>query len=140
MKNDILSKLEFGKNGCWNWTGFKQSGYGVTSKNGKVKKAHRIVYEMLVGPVKKGLCLDHLCRNRSCCNPNHLEQVTLKENILRGEGITAKNARRTHCKNNHPFDKENTFWKKGGGRRCKKCLSDYQRKYYKTHRGAGHGR
>ena len=76
--------------GCWNWVGqLNCNGYGQCCSGGKLKRAHRVVYEGFLGPIPPGLILDHLCRNRRCCNPWHLEPVTHRENNLR--------ARRTHC-------------------------------------------
>ena len=90
---------------CWVWTAWRiKNGYGriqLTSR--KPALAHRAVYEILVGPIPEGLTLDHLCRNRACVNPSHLEPVTMRENALRGIGPTAINARKTHCPKGHPF-------------------------------------
>src|SRR5436190_23461888 len=73
------------ESGCWIFTGNSdQNGYGMTCLNGKMGRAHRLIYEFLVGPIPPGLTLDHLCRVRRCVNPRHVEPVTLRENILRG--------------------------------------------------------
>lgn len=99
---------------CWEWTGAKNlGGYGsihVGPRGSARLAAHRLAYELLIGPIPDGLCLDHLCRNRACVNPAHLEPVTNRENILRGTGATARHARQTHCKRGHPFDEANTAW------------------------------
>lgn len=84
--------------------------------------AHRFAYELIVGPIKPGLQIDHLCRVRRCCNPEHLEPVTRKVNILRGESPTAKNARKTVCPRGHKYDEENTYLSKEGKRQCKICM------------------
>jgi hypothetical protein len=81
---------------------------------------HRFSYEFFVGPIPAGLTIDHLCRNRACFNPVHLEAVTQRENTLRGEGPTAKLARLTHCPKGHPFSKDNTHIYKNR-RVCKAC-------------------
>lgn len=106
--------------GCWVWTGAKQKdGYGTISDNGR-RPAHRVSYERFVGPLIKGLTIDHLCRNRLCVNPDHLEQVTFKENVLRGVGPTAVNARKTHCIRGHELTKENIL-PNAKGRVCRQC-------------------
>lgn len=75
----------FAPNGCWNWTGAKkQGGYGRVRINQIAYGSHRAVWEMFVGPIPDGLLLDHLCRNPSCVNPDHLEPVTVRENLRRG--------------------------------------------------------
>ena len=84
------------------------TGYGRFTIKRKSFQAHIISYEMKNGLMKNGLELDHLCRNRWCVNPDHLEAVTHRENCLRGTGMTAINAKKTHCKNGHEFSKENT--------------------------------
>jgi len=115
---------------CWIWlAGFRQSHglkYGVFGiSRGRGIYAHRFVYELLVGPIPKGMTIDHVkargCTNTLCVNPAHLEIVTRRENILRGTGISAINARKTHCKRGHPFNKTNTYNPPNGGRKCRAC-------------------
>lgn len=107
---------------CWLWTKpVTDKGYGVYFHGKKRTLAHRFSYEMANGPIPKGLVLDHLCRNTLCVNPDHLEAVTQKENVLRGFGIGAKFARRTHCNNGHEFNEKNTELRSDGGRRCTVC-------------------
>lgn len=108
--------------GCWAWIGSRATGgYGSIWRDGRNVHAHRAVYELLVGPIPDGLHIDHLCRNRNCVNPDHLEPVTLVENILRGEGIMALNARKTHCMHGHPFTEENTHWRARDGKLWRSC-------------------
>ncbi|MFJ4777405.1 HNH endonuclease signature motif containing protein [Streptomyces sp. NPDC088762] len=87
----------------------------VKLETGQKRYTHRIMYEQAKGPIPEGLQIDHLCRNRACANPEHLEAVTQKENILRGTGPSAQQARQTHCLNGHPFDEVNTYVYKASG-------------------------
>lgn len=111
-----------GPNGCWLWTASLTRGYGVFHMGGGASNmayAHRVAYEWLVGPIPEGLVIDHLCRNPACVNPDHLEPVTNRENILRGEGASARNARKTHCDLGHPLSGDNLV----PGARVRKCLT-----------------
>lgn len=91
------------ESGCWIWMGAVSQGYGYMLRGGKHIKAHRLFYEHHKGPIGP-FVLDHLCRVRCCVNPDHLEPVTNHENIIRGEGPTAINARKTHCPRGHKYD------------------------------------
>jgi hypothetical protein len=102
--------------GCWLWTAALTSGYGAWGN----RRAHRLVYEALVGPIPQGLQLDHLCRNRACVRPEHLEPVTQQVNLARGNGLPARRARQTECIYGHPFDAANTLVTKFG-RVCRTC-------------------
>lgn len=109
------------------WLGYrKPNGYGEMGIGRKVFLAHRVAYELFVGPIPDGMTLDHKCRERACVNPDHLEPVTNRENILRGISPSAQNAHATHCTQGHPFDDENTYsytWDRTGqkARICKAC-------------------
>jgi hypothetical protein len=116
--------------GCWNWTAsLVTGGYGGFADDQlRPVRAHRFAYELLVGPIPAGLHLDHLCRNRRCVNPAHLEPVTNPENVLRGEGPTAQLAQRTHCKNGHPLSDENVLLT-SERRHCRACSRERRRSY-----------
>jgi hypothetical protein len=103
---------------CWQWEGRKsEAGYGFYSG----RLAHRVMYALTVGDLIPGLTIDHRCGNPSCVNPAHLEQVTYRVNILRGNTLAAANAAKTHCYRGHPFDELNTFRSPQGKRRCRAC-------------------
>jgi hypothetical protein len=114
--------------GCWLWTGpIGSHGYGTFGIGVRLVLTHRFAYEFCVGPIPKGLVIDHLCGVRPCVRPDHLEAVTQRENVLRGSSPMAQQARQTHCKRGHPFDVENTYRSKDGHRSCKKCQQNRDR-------------
>ena len=119
---------------CWEWIGHKNIGYGVFWFNGKNRRAHRVSYELLNGSISEELVIDHVCRNRACVNPDHLDQVPTHENLRRGEGFVGKNFRKKYCDYGHPlFGKNLTFWKSkrtvsGVVRVCKRCRVIYRGK------------
>lgn len=115
------SKVEF-TGRCWFWLGRRDRyGYGNFRNGSRVVKAHRFSYEFCIGPIPEGLVLDHLCRTPSCVRPDHLEPVTNRVNVLRGNGITAREAARTHCPQGHPYDGANTYIRLNGKRECRAC-------------------
>jgi hypothetical protein len=118
---------------CWPWTGScTANGYGqfhvrLDSGPWSVTVAHRVAYELTIGPIPDGLVLDHLCRNRACARPDHLEPTTDAANILRGTGWSARHARKTHCPQGHAYDERNTHVDKNGMRHCRTCDADRHR-------------
>lgn len=133
----LWSKITKGAKGeCWTWGACHYpQGYGMFYWDGRLQRVHRIVYELVVGPIPAGLVIDHLCRNRGCCNPDHLEPVTNRENMLRGVGASAMNARKTHCPSGHAYDDHNTLRRPDGSRYCRECSRlRASRNYYKSRR------
>lgn len=109
---------------CWIWQcNLSDQGYGrlYIDQATPRKLAHRFAYELYKGPIPDSLTLDHLCRVRSCVNPSHLEAVTTKVNVLRGQGPTAQNARQKVCPRGHLYSKENTLVTTKRGRSCREC-------------------
>jgi hypothetical protein len=122
-------------NECWIWTGtISSQGYGQFERSGKRYRAHRAFYEEIKGSIPFGLEIDHLCRNRACVNPTHLEAVSRRTNILRGSGCSAKNSKKTHCIKGHllkgdnlmlyRYHKTKQLW-----RFCRTCRNEANRKW-----------
>jgi hypothetical protein len=118
---------------CWLWTGsIKPNGYVQVSHQGRRVYLHRLTYEHLIGPIPTGLQLDHLCRNRGCCNPAHLEPVTARVNTLRSIGVTTDPAPDT-CYRGHAYTAENTYTRASGKRICRECKRLHRCKTVKEH-------
>ena len=127
--NRFLSKFDIPDdyvNDCWVWKlkPTSTTGYGRLDDTNASYSAHRISLEYYKGNLDSNLVIDHLCRNRICINPWHLEQVTNEENIKRGESSIAENKYKTHCPQNHEYTEENTYRDKKSKRYCKKCSKE----------------
>ena len=136
--------------GCWEWTGGVQwNGYGAVSHLGHHERPHRALYERYFGKIPPGLTIDHTCHvaekckltmacpHRRCLNPAHLEAVTMKENLLRGNTFQARNTAKTHCARGHPYDEANTKYNKWHGglfRSCRACHRIARRQERVNHR------
>ena len=131
----FATKYEVVESGCWQWLdSLATFGYGTFGYKGKGHRAHRISYMLYKGEIPDGLVLDHLCRNRGCVNPDHLEPVTTKENVMRGIGVAVANSKATHCKKGHEYDKENTYITPKGFRDCRECRATSYRNWYSRKR------
>jgi len=120
---------------CWLWTAWiERNGYGRFWLDGRQHGAHRVAYELYVGPIPVGLEIDHLCRVRHCVNPDHLEAVTASENARRMAALrTPYQALREKCRNGHPYDAENTITTPSG-RMCRTCKRAAGRASYERNR------
>lgn len=118
-------------NNCWLWIGSKTSkGYGNLRIGKKMYLVHRLSFFIKHDDIDPTLTLDHLCRNPACVNPEHLEQVSLKENTLRGIAPSAQNSRKTHCPRGHPYDKIYS----DNRRYCSICNKQRQKQWMKNNR------
>jgi len=119
--------------GCWLWDRYVDpTGYAMAGFNGKTRRVARVSYEAFKGPIQPGLTIDHLCRQRSCVNPDHLEAVTMQVNVLRAPcAPTAVNARKTGCPCGRPYT-----LRCDGARTCRPCASRRARHYYHRDKAA----
>lgn len=108
--------------GCWNWQAqLSRAGYGRFQTGDGMVEAHRWAYEHFVGPRTPGRHIHHTCENKRCANPDHLKEVTPRENLHASDTPNRRNAAKTHCLHGHPFDEGNTYVSATGKRWCKKC-------------------
>jgi hypothetical protein len=117
-----------GPDECWPWLGATTKGYGQFKLGGRTLRAHRVAVTLSGTPIPPKLVIDHECRNRRCCNPEHLRAVTNRKNVLENSvGHAALNLAKTHCPAGHPYDEENTRIV-GSRRHCRMCSRDFDRK------------
>jgi hypothetical protein len=121
---------------CWVWTGAKVEGYGVIQLNGRPVKAHILSFTWAKGPIEEGRERDHLCRNRACVRPDHLEAVSHWTNVARGISPHGLNATKVHCPKGHLYDETNTRVDSKGRRHCRTCRNEASRRYYLRRRAA----
>jgi hypothetical protein len=118
----FMAKVVKQDDGCWLWTGAKsKNGYGIAWDGTRTLVAHRFAYRHFVGAIPEGLDLDHLCRNRACVNPTHLEPVTRRVNALRGVAPTVLLHKAGMCKRGHLMTPENTYYWRGKPKSCRIC-------------------
>jgi hypothetical protein len=132
------AKVEKRTDGCWIWVGAKfTQGYGAFRLRGKMRRAHRVAYVWEHGELGSAYFgLDHICDNRLCVNPAHLRPALAIENVLRGGGVTAENARKQHCKFGHPLDYEDDR----GWRGCTICRREASARYLERNRASVNAR
>ena len=119
----FLKKITINEKGCWIWTGAtRRKGYGCLGIFGKLTASHRFIFEYFYNEINPKLTIDHLCRNTQCVNPKHLQEVSRKENIKRGKGMSVINSKKNTCNRGHPFYFYNNLrLEKDGERKCKIC-------------------
>jgi hypothetical protein len=129
----ILNRIAVQPDGCWQWTGAIQSrGYGAArGLDQRMWKAHRLVWTLLRGPIPDDLVIDHLCLNKPCVNPDHMELVTTAENTRRALGV--RGAPVNQCLRGHVYDDANTYWHRGR-RYCRACMKVRDERYRQERR------
>jgi len=134
MKQDTLERfvsyVDVCESGCWEWTrALDRKGYGQFYLGSAMTGAHRASWQLLVGPIPVGLQIDHLCRNRRCVNPDHLEPVTVAENVSRSHAATGRGRAAAHCVHGHEFTQDNVFLKTDRSGRTRRACRECNRLY-----------
>lgn len=134
LPSRIWDRICVTESGCWKWTGHtERGGYGKVYAGGRTWTLHCLTYTVFVGQIPDGLQMDHFrfpdagCIGRTCCRPDHVRPTTPRENILRSDGVAARNLAKTHCAKDHPLSGSNLYLHPDGGRVCKTCRLDNQR-------------
>jgi HNH endonuclease len=141
---ELLDGLEIDfETDCWNWIRTpnwkRERGYRMVCYKGKEWRAHRLIYSLLVGEISKYLDLHHICRNKACCNPDHLEAITKKDHPFEDVSLFVKNLLKTHCPKGHEYTPDNTYITSpnkshpNGGRSCRTCQLARANKRYRTY-------
>lgn len=129
LRQRFMVKVHIEASGCWQWTGCidSRTGYArIGIGKHRVTGAHRVAHELFKGPIPNGLHIDHLCRNRSCVNPEHLEAVSRRTNWVRGDHVNAHVYRTQTCKRGHPFE-GHSYFRDGKRIYCRTCQTDMER-------------
>lgn len=130
----FCAKVNITPGRCWEWTDHLNNGYGRLKIGTGYVPAHVFAYETFIGPIPAGLEPDHLCRNRACANPLHLELVSHSENVKRGNAglhTALKERAKTHCPQGHPYNTANTYLAPNGWRKCRICRRSQQRSSFR---------
>lgn len=141
LQRRILDRMTIEDRGyatpCWVSDRARQkNGYTKIGCEGRTRLTHRVAYEAFVGQIPDGMVIDHLCRERACCNPAHLEAVTTRENLVRGDTLTAHEVAQQACKRGHAFTPANTYMRRDRlGRMCRKCRAETNRRSYQKRAG-----
>lgn len=138
IQNWIKNMVRIDENGCWNASKSTKNVYAARYINGNKILLHRLSYSVFIDKLFKKLVIDHLCKNKKCINPLHLEQVTFRENLIRGDTLASVNINKTHCIRGHEYNQKNTHitrhllkreWKIVEHRRCRQCMVDKSRQF-----------
>lgn len=132
LKEKLLNRMQIdANNGCW-LIKPTSNGYVRWRFENRNWPVHRLMFELFYHKIPEKLVLDHICRSRNCVNPTHLRMCLSEENVMVGEGVTARNAAKTHCVNGHKLDEKNLYFHRSGNsmcRQCKKCTSRRFKEY-----------